>query len=140
MNIPTGATNLVAISAGDDHCLALRADGTVFAWGDNSYGQNGIPAGLKNVVAIADSGYHCLALVADNTPRRQAMMVSPSYSNGIFSVSVPTLSGKVYLFEYKDSLGGDWQSLPLTAGNGKTATLTDKTASGATRFYRVREW
>ena len=60
-------TNVVAIAAGDDHSLALKADGTVVGWGDNFYGEITIPAGLTNVVAIAAGGYHSLALKADGT-------------------------------------------------------------------------
>jgi hypothetical protein len=47
--------------------MALRADGTVAVWGDNSYGQTNVPAGLSNVVAIAAGGYQCLVLKADGT-------------------------------------------------------------------------
>jgi len=80
-----------AIAAGSAHCLALKADGTVWAWGWNSNGQLGdgstsdrstaaaVKGGkklgtfLKNVKAIAaggtatilqPSGGHTLALVA----------------------------------------------------------------------------
>jgi len=34
-------TNVVAVTAGVDHSLALRADGTVWAWGNNNKGQLG---------------------------------------------------------------------------------------------------
>ena len=64
-NVPAGLTNVVAIAGGQEHSLALRADGTVAAWGWNSYGQTTIPAGLTNVVAIAAGYNHSLALRAD---------------------------------------------------------------------------
>ena len=32
-NVPPTATNVIALAAGDSHCLALRRDGTVVAWG-----------------------------------------------------------------------------------------------------------
>src|SRR5437763_12524217 len=65
------------IAAGMDHCLWLKGDGTVWAWGRNSSGQLGsgngthlTPAkvsGLAGVVAIAGGGYHSLALKGDGT-------------------------------------------------------------------------
>ena len=35
---------MTAIAAGNFHNLALKSDGTVVAWGDNSDGQTNIPA------------------------------------------------------------------------------------------------
>lgn len=66
-NVPSNATNVVAIAAGYSFNLALRADGQVVAWGDNSYGQTNVPPSATNVVAIAASLGQCLALRADGT-------------------------------------------------------------------------
>ncbi|HEY5040777.1 MAG TPA: immunoglobulin domain-containing protein [Verrucomicrobiae bacterium] len=52
---------------GDFHSLALKSDGTVVAWGNDSYGQTNVPSSLSNVVAISAGGYHSLALRADGT-------------------------------------------------------------------------
>lgn len=52
---------------GGGHSLALKADGTVVAWGENYSGQSSVPAGLTDVIAIAAGGYHSLALKADGT-------------------------------------------------------------------------
>ena len=41
--VPPGLNNVVAISAGGRHSLALKADGTVVAWGSNSHANSGIP-------------------------------------------------------------------------------------------------
>lgn len=38
-----GLTSVVQVSAGYVHDLALGSDGTVWAWGDNQYGQLGVP-------------------------------------------------------------------------------------------------
>jgi len=67
-----------AVSAGASHSLALLADGTVRAWGDNADGQLGdgalmvnsvaaAVAGLAGVKQVAAGNYHGLALLADNT-------------------------------------------------------------------------
>ena len=66
-NVPPDLTNVVAVAAGDFCGLALRADGTVVAWGDNSYGQTNVPPDLTNVVAVAAGYHHCLALRAEGT-------------------------------------------------------------------------
>jgi hypothetical protein len=58
---------VVAIAAGDYHSLAVQADGTVAAWGDDSQGQSDVPLGLTNVVAVSGGGAHSLALTADGT-------------------------------------------------------------------------
>ena len=67
-----GLSNAVAIAAGGDpsfanHSLALRSNGTVFAWGDNTFGQSTVPAGLSNVIAIAAGRSHSVALKSDGT-------------------------------------------------------------------------
>src|SRR5262249_18274420 len=48
-----------------DHSLALRADGRVIAWGDNTFGQTAVPPSATNVVAIAAYGAQSMALAAD---------------------------------------------------------------------------
>ena len=73
--VPAGLSNVVGIAGGAYHSLALKADGTVAAWGAGTtntgtsphYGQSVVPAGLSNVVAVAAGYYHSLALKADGT-------------------------------------------------------------------------
>ncbi len=59
-----GLSNVISVAGGSGFSLALRADGTVYAWGSGT-GTN-VPAGLGNVVAIAAGG-HAMALRADGT-------------------------------------------------------------------------
>lgn len=83
-NVPvsTGLTNVIAVSAGGDqleaHSLALKNDGTVWAWGSNIYGQLGNASTnntntpvqtllLNNVIAISAGGWHSVALKSDST-------------------------------------------------------------------------
>jgi alpha-tubulin suppressor-like RCC1 family protein len=66
---------VIAIAAGGYHSLALKADGTVVAWGaggpgqsgDPNYGQATVPAGLTGVTSVAAGQAHSLALKQDGT-------------------------------------------------------------------------
>jgi hypothetical protein len=64
---PTDLVNVVAISAGCAHSAALKSDGTVVCWGDNTYGQSVPPSNLSNVVSVSAGGYHTAALKSDGT-------------------------------------------------------------------------
>ncbi len=80
--IPSDATNIVAIAAGHNHVLALKANSTVEAWGENGFGEANVPAGLSNVVAVAAGYVHSLALKNDGT-------VAAWGDNGSGEASVP---------------------------------------------------
>ncbi len=53
------------VACGAGHNLALKADGRVVAWGDNTNGQCNVPLWLSNVVAVGAGYMHSIALRAD---------------------------------------------------------------------------
>lgn len=64
---PFGLSNVTTVAAGAVHTVALFENGTVTAWGLNTYGQTNVPVNLSNVVAISAGYYHTTALKADGT-------------------------------------------------------------------------
>ena len=75
----SGLSGVTAIAAGGYHTVALKSDGTVWAWGYNDYGQLGDGTthrqrhsrfrsqGSHGVTAIAAGYYHTVALKSDGT-------------------------------------------------------------------------
>jgi alpha-tubulin suppressor-like RCC1 family protein len=73
------SSGVVAVAGGDYHSVALQADGTVQAWGDNTQGQLGtgntssslvpvtVPGLSGSVTAIAAGAYHTVVLLADGS-------------------------------------------------------------------------
>lgn len=75
---PLSNITAIASSSGATHSLALKDDGTVWAWGFNSNGQIGDNtstnrkgavqvAGLTNIIAISVGNLHSMALRSDGT-------------------------------------------------------------------------
>ena len=114
-------SNMVAIAAGGNHSLALKADGSVVGWGYTVEGQSTIPSSANGAVAIAEGNSHCLALKPDGTVvgwgnnyYGQATGVAtnsspPYYASGIVIVSGQKLSNVVAI------AAGDSHSLALKA-------------------------
>ena len=146
-------TGIVAIAGGSVHSLAVKSDGTVWAWGYNEYGQlgNGTlttsgtpvqvlgPGGsgyLTGMVAIAGAVYHSLALRSDGTVWAWGNNAYGELGNGTFTesetpVQVGGLSGVVAI------AGGDYHSLALTPpGTTKLAqTISFTQAAPGTASY-----
>ncbi|MBM4165303.1 MAG: RCC1 repeat-containing protein, partial [Lentisphaerae bacterium] len=69
-------TNVVGIGAGSGHAVARTSDGSVWAWGNNGYGQLGITdpniypeevTGLTGVTNVAAGSSHTVALKSDGS-------------------------------------------------------------------------
>lgn len=116
--------DIVEIVAGSEHSLALTADGEVFAWGRNQYGNLGqgsfdadrhpapvaVP-GLRDVIDLATGRDHVLALRADGTVATWGLGASGQLGTG----------------QPADGAEED-RAAPVTALIAEGAPLTDATA------------
>jgi hypothetical protein len=107
--VVTNINNAVAISEGSGFGMALKADGTVTAWGSNTYGQTNVPPGLSNVIAIAAGYFHALALKSNGSVVAWGL-------NSYHQTNVPPgLSNVVAI------AAGEYHSLALLANGTVTA-------------------
>ena len=131
--VVTGLTGVEAIDSGEDHSLALLADGSVRAWGFNASGQLGdgttnnrftpvtvrtLFSPLSDVVALSAGGGHSLALLADGTVRAWGHNSAGELGNGstinsAFPVPVDDLGGNGILGGIVDVIAGGTFSLAL---------------------------
>ena len=105
--------SITAIMGGESYNFALKSDGTVWAWGNNMFGQLGDGSttdrytpvqvsGLVSVTALGGRGYHSLAIKSDGSVWAWGLNASGQLGNGTTrNSSVPVLvigfSKKIYL-------------------------------------------
>ena len=109
-----GLPGVTAVATGAYHVLALTADGTVWAWGENQYGQLGLGTSgsavttptqvpwLSGITALATgpTAYHSLAIASDGTvwawgDNFFGQLGDGTTTNRAAPVQVPGLSGVV---------------------------------------------
>jgi alpha-tubulin suppressor-like RCC1 family protein len=152
-----GASNIVAIAAGSNHSLALKSDGTLLSWGNDSYGQlgdgtigrntrigldtiNPTPSavlGASNIVAIAASGFHSLALKSDGTMLSWGYDFFGQLGDGTAGPDSPTPSVVLGASNIVAIAAGLYHSLALKSdgtllswGNDDAGQLGDGTIGG----------
>ncbi len=143
--------NVIAIAAGEYHNLALKADGTVIAWGGDGNGQLGngpvitaiqsapvvvadLPGTgtLAGVSAIAAGGAHSLALKSDGTVVAWGSDIYGQLGNGAMIVAdrsapveVLSIGGIGLLSNVVAIAAGNLHSLALTSVGAVVAWGTD---------------
>ena len=97
-----------SVAVGHHHSVFLRTDGTVLAYGDNTYGQTDVSQ-WRNVVSIAAGAYHTIGLTADGR-----VLATGDNTYGQCDVSLYT--------DVKQIAAGDWDTCMLLQ-NGQTVTV-----------------
>jgi alpha-tubulin suppressor-like RCC1 family protein len=79
VSVVGGFTNWTQVSSGQRHIVALRANGTAWGWGDNSFGRIGdgttanssspvsVVGGFTNWIQVSGGGVHSLGVQANGT-------------------------------------------------------------------------
>ncbi len=66
-------------------------------------------------------------------------ILNPARAGGVTSFSFLTQSGHTHYVEYKTFFTDlSWTALQTVPGSGSVTNITDSTAGGSQRFYRVR--
>lgn len=66
------------------------------------------------------------------------VILNPAHTGNTSTFSFLTQAGRTHTVEYKNALtNGPWQTLQIIGGDGSTTNITDNTATGPSRFYRV---
>ena len=139
LNVPTSATNVVAIS-GYQCFMAQKTDGTLVAWGSNNYGQTNIPPDLKEVVAIGCNGRHNLAVV-NLTEVGTIILVHDSgfgFRAGQFGFNLSGPAGQTVVVDASTNLL-NWSPVSTNNMGNEPVYFSDPESSWLLRhFYRVR--
>jgi hypothetical protein len=120
---PAGLSGVVAADIGRQHAVALKSNGKVVAWGDNTYGQTAVPGTLTSVTAISAGGYHTLALRSNG-----AIVAWGRNDVGQSTVPAPPAG-----FHYSAVAAGTQHSLAIIPANvpGKPTGVTAVGADGS---------
>jgi hypothetical protein len=79
------------------------------------------------------------AFQAVASPALPVTILSPVHTGGATTFSFLTQAGHTHYVEYKNAITDlTWSPLTTITGSGSNTNVTDSTASGATRFYRIR--
>ncbi|WP_153730443.1 RCC1 domain-containing protein [Sporosarcina obsidiansis] len=139
-SVVSGLSSIMEITAGDYHTIALKQDRTtVFAWGDNSYGQLGDGGremklrpiqveGMRDVKTVATGANHSIAIREDGSVWMWGRHTSGTQTTRTTPIEVKGLANAV-------SIGGggyDLDSYTLATKQDGTVWQWDKASSDPT--------
>jgi len=108
-------TDWTAVSAGRDHSLALKTDGTLWAWGANSWGQLGngtfegssVPVLVDSSLAwtlVSAGGAHSLGIISEGALFAWGANSEGQLGDGTdITRSIPVISGEIVAEEEEGS-------------------------------------
>jgi alpha-tubulin suppressor-like RCC1 family protein len=138
--MPSGLGGVRVVAAGEDHCLALTSNNIVVVWGANDSGQLDVPSNPGKVISLAAGWNYSVALATGGVISTQIFLSKPAWADGLFTVSVPSQTNKLYLLQYKTTLTDpSWTSFSIVSGTGLPVMLSNPSGTNNHRFYGVQE-
>lgn len=150
-----GISDAVAISAGDEHSLALKSDGTVWAWGFNQNGRLGYgrdsgqdmisPVEVKdlsNITSIRAGWGHSLALKNDGTVWAWGRNMEGQLGDGEVLTMNGTIGEPVPVQAYVGTQTGPvhvHDSTPVLPSPEQSETYADPTAAPINASAKITE-
>jgi len=142
-NVPvqvSSLTGIIAIAGGREfHSLALKNDGTVWAWGDNYYGEIGNGSNTNSNVPVQVTGLCQVATAVNEVIEPLSISVFPNPVQTQLTINLATpaneVSIRVYDLSTRLSEQGRMIALPTTFTNAQAQLNTTGLADG---FYMLR--
>ena len=143
--------HIIAVAAGNSHSLALKSDGTVWSWGDNSAGQLGIGTSsgkslspvqtrnLNSIISVAAASYQTMAVGANGSlfgwgANDFSQLGNPTPTTEL----LPTLVRDFLLIEDPDHDGlVDWRENILGGNPNSFSTANDTISDGWKAEYNL---
>ncbi|MBI3414439.1 MAG: hypothetical protein HY043_03820 [Verrucomicrobia bacterium] len=136
-------SGVIAIAAGEWHTVALRNDGSVVAWGHNSYDETTVPVTAQSgVVAIAAGGSYTVVLKSDGTivawgyNENGQMMVPMAAQGRVTALAAGWSHVAALVIPTAPTINVSPVSLAVSAWQSPSFTVT---ATGFPLYYRWRK-
>jgi alpha-tubulin suppressor-like RCC1 family protein len=128
---------VVMVQTPDWHSLALRSDGTLWAWGANDHGQLGNGDETTN---SALSPTEVVWPVPTNAVSPLLLTVAPlPAAQGSVTLAFLSTSGASYTIQVSTDLGSaNWSSYTNCSGNGSNCQFTIPVLGASDQFFRIR--
>ena len=84
-------TNIIAIESQFTHSLSLKDDGTLWAWGDNTYGQLGNGTNIASNIPVQTINLCQVLNTSDKNFDNDTISVYPNPSNGLFQIALQNM-------------------------------------------------
>lgn len=148
----SGPSNVANVSAGSQHSLAVKSDGTVWAWGRNDHGQLGDgtntsrftpiqPSGLSNIISVSGGSNHSLAIELGASAPPDTTAPTAQAPEHDFKMNSTFVTGKVTIRESwsgsDDQSGIAGYELQRSVNGNAYKNINLKTATTTARNFRL---